>query len=62
MSSQHPTRTPSDRRKAPRQMETREFQPRIRHERDFGIGYGRSSGYVHNPSYITSTASFFRCR
>lgn len=31
-------------------------------ERDFGIGYGRSSGYVRNRSYVASQPTLFRCR
>ena len=34
-----------------------------RRERDFGVGYGRSSGYAAPRGYIDSRAtSFFRCR
>lgn len=32
-------------------------------ERDFGIGYGNSSGYVHNASYTARhTPALFRVR
>ena len=34
-----------------------------RRERDFGVGYGRSSGYAAPRGYIdTRATSFFRCR
>jgi len=39
-----------------------DFQPRSRGEREFGIGYGRSSGYVRNRSYVASQPALFRCR
>lgn len=55
----NPNRT--DRRQAPRTLETRGFEPRQR-EREFGIGYGRSSGYVRSPSYVPAQAGMFRCR
>ena len=44
-----------DRRQVPRHLEDRGFEPRVR-EREFGIGYGRSSGYGGrgNDSYIRS--------
>lgn len=32
-------------------------QPRVR---DFGIGYGRSSGYVQRPRYTSASATLFR--
>lgn len=32
-------------------------QPRVR---DFGIGYGRSSGYVQRPRYTSPSAPLFR--
>ena len=35
---------------------------RIHRERDFGVGYGSSSGYGSNRHYVTSTATIFRCR
>ena len=31
-------------------------------ERDFGVGYGNSSGYASNRHYVVSTATYFRCR
>ena len=34
-----------------------------RRERDFGVGYGRSSGYAAPRGYIDQRATgFFRCR
>lgn len=35
---------------------------RIHRERDFGVGYGNSSGYASNRSYATPVAAYFRCR
>lgn len=35
---------------------------RIHRERDFGVGYGNSSGYASNRSYATPQAAYFRCR
>ena len=35
---------------------------RIHRERDFGVGYGSSSGYASNRRYVASTATIFRCR
>ena len=34
----------------------------VRRERDFGIGYGRSSGYASQRSYAAPQAAYFRCR
>lgn len=35
----------------------------VRGERDFGTGYGRSSGYAGPRSYVERRAgSYFRCR
>lgn len=61
------TQTPRDvesaeRRQFPRPSGSTRFQPRSRGEREFGIGYGRSSGYVHTPSYVSSQPALFRCR
>ena len=39
-----------------------ELAGRNRGEREFGIGYGRSSGYVRNRSYVASQPTLFRCR
>ena len=35
---------------------------RIHRERDFGVGYGSSSGYGSNRHYASSSATIFRCR
>lgn len=37
---------------------------RIHRERDFGVGYGSSSGYASNRHYVSTTANaaYFRCR
>ena len=51
-----------ERRKSERSANAREFQPRAANEREFGIGYGRSSGYVRNRSYVASQPALFRCR
>lgn len=51
-----------ERRKAERSANDGDFQPRSRGEREFGIGYGRSSGYVRNRSYVASQPALFRCR
>ena len=51
-----------ERRKAERGANDGDFQPRNRGEREFGIGYGRSSGYVRNRSYVASQPALFRCR
>ena len=35
----------------------------VRRERDFGVGYGRSSGYAAPRGYVERSATgFFRCR
>lgn len=52
----------TERRKRERSASDGEFQPRSRGEREFGIGYGRSSGYVRNRSYVASQPALFRCR
>ncbi len=51
-----------ERRKAERSANDSDFQPRSRGEREFGIGYGRSSGYVRNRSYVAIQPALFRCR
>lgn len=63
-------RTSSTRRIPQAAVETgRGTQPRdadhrdlVRRERDFGIGYGRSSGYASQRSYAAPQAAYFRCR
>lgn len=37
-------------------------QALARRERDFGVGYGRSSGYTTQRSYVASQPAYFRCR
>ncbi len=51
-----------ERRKADCSVNDGDFQPRNRGEREFGIGYGRSSGYVRNRSYVATQPALFRCR
>lgn len=56
-----------ERRKTPRTSSataTRNTAPaRIHRERDFGVGYGSSSGYGSNRHYADSRGqAFFRCR
>ena len=57
-----------ERRKTPRTSTstttTRNVAPaRIHRERDFGVGYGSSSGYGSNRHYADSRGqAFFRCR
>ncbi len=35
---------------------------RIHRQRDFGVGYGSSSGYGSNRHYAVPSADYFRCR
>ena len=50
-----------ERRKTPRPTDT--APARIHRERDFGVGYGSSSGYASNRRYAdTRGQTFFRCR
>lgn len=35
---------------------------RIHRERDFGVGYGASSGYASNRHYAPPVTAYFRCR
>jgi len=55
-----------ERRKTPRTSSatTRTAAPaHIHRERDFGVGYGNSSGYASNRRYIdTRGQTYFRCR
>jgi hypothetical protein len=56
-----------ERRKTPRSPTTdrsaERAPPRIHRERDYGIGYGNSSGYGSNRHYADSQCQgFFRCR
>lgn len=59
------TRTPSA--QPARAASSRAAAPQVRHvrrERDFGIGYGNSSGYGSNerPYAASGAQDFFRCR
>jgi hypothetical protein len=51
-----------ERRLTPRHGDGGTANVRIHRERDFGVGYGSSSGYASNRSYTTPQASYFRCR
>lgn len=51
-----------ERRLTPRRGDGGAIVPRIHRERDFGVGYGSSSGYASNRRYVTPTATYFRCR
>ncbi len=35
---------------------------RVHRERDFGVGYGSSSGYASKPGYIAPQPNYFRIR
>lgn len=47
---------------SPRREDNGAAPSRIRRERDFGVGYGNSSGYASNRNYSSPQASYFRCR
>ena len=52
-----------ERRLTSRRRDTTTTTPaRVHRERDFGVGYGNSSGYASNRSYIVPGPAFFRCR
>jgi hypothetical protein len=52
-----------ERRKSSRPTTTTTAPARIHRERDFGVGYGSSSGYASNRRYADSRGqTFFRCR
>lgn len=51
-----------ERRLTPRSRNTETKQAHIHRERDFGVGYGNSSGYASNRTYIVPGPAFFRCR
>lgn len=53
---------PIERRKTTRSLNDEAFQPRRIEEREFGIGYGRSSGYARVRSYVSTQPMLFRCR
>ncbi|MDI1252677.1 hypothetical protein [Thermomonas sp.] len=51
-----------ERRLTPRRGDGGAQSAHIHRERDFGVGYGNSSGYASNRSYATPAAAYFRCR
>jgi hypothetical protein len=51
-----------ERRLTPRRRDGGAANARIHRERDFGVGYGSSSGYASNRNYSSPQASYFRCR
>lgn len=51
-----------ERRLTPRHGDGGAEPARIHRERDFGVGYGSSSGYASNRSYSTPQNNYFRCR
>jgi hypothetical protein len=52
-----------ERRKISRPTATTAAPARIHRERDFGVGYGNSSGYASNRRYADNRGqTFFRCR
>ena len=51
-----------ERRLTPRRGDGVAAPARIHRERDFGVGYGSSSGYGSNRHYAASPATIFRCR
>ncbi len=51
-----------ERRLTPRRGDGDSAPARIHRERDFGVGYGRSSGYASNRNYATPATAYFRCR
>ncbi|WP_240097389.1 hypothetical protein [Thermomonas flagellata] len=53
----------AERRRFPRSADAGQPAPgRIHRERDFGVGYGSSSGYGSNRRYAVASGSYFRCR
>ena len=51
-----------ERRLTPRNGQGEMAQARVHRERDFGVGYGNSSGYASNRSYAVPQVAYFRCR
>ena len=52
-----------ERRLTPRRGDGGEAQAaRVHRERDFGVGYGNSSGYASNRTYALPQNNYFRCR
>ena len=61
--SPNPAANYVERRLTPRRGDGGTAAPaRIHRERDFGVGYGSSSGYASNRRYARSDATIFRCR
>ena len=64
MNSTNPSR-PTDhaeRRLSPRRRDSSSKPAHIHRERDFGVGYGNSSGYASYRSYVAARPAYFRCR
>ena len=51
-----------ERRLTPRRGDGGAEPARIHRERDFGVGYGNSSGYGSNRTYALPQNTYFRCR
>ena len=51
-----------ERRLTPRRGDAGAKKARIHRARDFGVGYGNSSGYASNRSYAAPETAYFRCR
>ena len=51
-----------ERRLTPRRGDGASTPARIHRARDFGVGYGNSSGYASNRSYAVPETAYFRCR
>ncbi len=51
----------TERRLTPRRGDGGTQPPRIHRARDFGVGYGSSSGYASNRSYAVPALPYFRC-
>lgn len=51
-----------ERRLTPRRGDGGAEPARIHRERDFGVGYGNSSGYASNRTYALPQNTYFRCR
>ena len=52
----------TERRRLPRSPEATAFEPRPRGEREFGVGYGRSSGYGVIDNVVPGSRLQFRYR
>lgn len=50
-----------ERRNLPRSVVENRYQPQLGEDREFGIGYGRSSGYARVRSYVSQQPKLFRC-